>query len=674
MMSTAMLILPIFALSLAVQISTAAEDVARVARELPTSKGRESDAWNRPPLAPSSLARLPVGSIAPHGWLREQLELQAQGMHGRLQEISGWLNWKDNGWVDPKGKKGWEEAAYWLKGYADLGYVLGDEKINAESKRWIKAMMATQQPDGFFGPATLRTSMKGLPDLWPHMLMLSAVRSYYEYSGDPRALQFMVRFTRYESLQDSKVFGLWLTVVRSGDNLDVIYWLYNKTGEAWLLDVAKKIHDGMADLSRGLHDLHGVNVSESFREPAQYWMQAKERRLLDAAERNYQQVMREYGQFPGGGFAADEGCRRGYTDPRQGFETCSIVEFINSFLMLNRITGNPLWADRCEDIAFNSLPAALTPDLKAVHYLTCANQVQLDRGDKSPGIQNKGKQFSYCPSWYRCCQHNHGMGWPYYAEELWLATADGGLCASLYAASEATAKVADDAMVRIVEETDYPFEETVSLRVHVLKSAKSGEVRFPLYLRIPRWCSQAAVKVNDKKVDLKTEPLSYAVINRTWRNGDRLTLQLPMSLSVQTWTKNKNSVSVNYGPLTFSLKIGERWVRGGNLPGWPDWEVFATTPWNYGLAIDAANPAQSFQIVRKSGPLAPQPFTPETSPIELRAKARKIPSWTLDAKGLLNVLPQSPVKSDESEETIALVPMGAARLRISAFPTLRAAP
>ncbi len=133
--------------------------------------------------------------------------------------------------------------------------------------------------------------------------------------------------------------------------------------------------------------------------------------------------MRLYGQFPGGGFVGDENCRPGYIDPRGGIETCGIVEFMHSFEMLTKITGNPVWADRCEEIAFNTFPAALTPDQKGLHYITCANQVQLDRDNKSPGIQNGGTMFAYSPfERYRCCQHNVSHGWPYYAEELWLAT------------------------------------------------------------------------------------------------------------------------------------------------------------------------------------------------------------------------------------------------------------
>ena len=55
----------------------------------------------------------------------------------------------------------------------------------------------------------------------------------------------------------------------------------------------------------------------------------------------------------------------------------------------------------------------MTPDLKALHYITCDNQVQLDRENKSPGIQNGGTMFSYSPyEVYRCCQHNVSHGWP----------------------------------------------------------------------------------------------------------------------------------------------------------------------------------------------------------------------------------------------------------------------
>jgi hypothetical protein len=276
--------------------------------------------------------------------------------------------------------------------------------------------------------------------------------------------------------------------------------------------------------------------------------------------------------------------------------------------------------------------------------------------------------FSYSPGEvYRCCQHNHGMGWPYYAEELWLATADAGLCASLYAPCEVTAKVGDGTEVGIVEQTDYPFGDTIQLKV-----STSKPVSFPLYLRVPRWCAKPEVAVNGSAVEVKAEPLSYIVVKRQWADGDTVTLRLPMQVAVRTWKKNKDSVSVDYGPLTYSLKIDEKWVRYGSSEAWPEWEVFPTSAWNYGLELDANDPGRSFQVEVRKGPLNKQPFTPQDVPVSLRVKARKIPAWKMDDLGAVGLLRRSPARSSEPVETVTLIPMGAARLRIASFPTVGA--
>src|SRR5262249_50961146 len=155
--------------------------------------------------------------------------------------------------------------------------------------------------------------------------------------------------------------------------------------------------------------------------------------------------------------------------------------------------------------------------------------------------------FAYSPfEVYRCCQHNVSHGWPYYAEELWLATADHGLCASLYSASEVSAKVAAGSVVRISEETDYPFSERINFTLSTERAAN-----FPLYLRVPRWCSGAGVTINGKPSRVEAAPLNYIVLHRAWQNGDRIQLDLPMQLTIRHWAKNQNAVSVDRGPLSF---------------------------------------------------------------------------------------------------------------------------
>jgi DUF1680 family protein len=614
--------------------------------------------------------KLPPGSVTARGWLGQQLLLEKEGMTGHLKEISPWLNFQTSAWAskDGKGERGWEEMPYWLKGYADLGYVLHDETLIAEAKRWIAAALASQREDGWFGPRDLLTSLNGKPDLWPHMVMLNVLQSYYEVSADARVIEVMTRYMKWENTLPAAAFGegYW-PKIRAGDNIESAFWLYNRTGEPWLLELAAKIHQGMARWDTDVIDWHNVNIAQGFRAGTVFWMQSRDPGHLESAERNYRKVTGLYGQFPGGTFVADENARPGYTDPRGGFETCGIVEFMHSFEMLTRITGNPLWADRCEELAFNSLPAAMTADQKGLHYLTCANQVQLDRQNKSPAVQNGGTMFSYSPyEVYRCCQHNVSHGWPYYAEELWLATGDGGLCASLYAACDVSAKVGDGTAVKVVEQTDYPFSDTLQLAV-----SPSKAVAFPLYLRLPRWAEKAALKVNGEAVDVQARPLSFICIRRTWKEGDTVTLQLPMRVAVRKWTANRDAVSVDYGPLSFSLAIKERWARyGDRAPEWPEWEVFPESAWNYGLVLDSRAPATSFEVVRTAGPVPQQPFTPEAAPIRLKAKARKIALWQQDRQGMVALLQQSPVRSSEPVEEVTLIPMGAARLRISMFPTV----
>jgi DUF1680 family protein len=613
--------------------------------------------------------KLPLGSIAPRGWLRHQLELDAAGIPGRLDDISRFLQFDNCGWVKPE-KRGGEELAYWLRGYVSLAYTLHDDRLIANAGRWIEAILATRQPDGYFGPDSLRNAEKGKAESYPHECIVYTMRGYYEATGDRRALDAMAGFYRWLDRQPETYFKSGWGATRWSSHLYGVYWVYTLTGESWLLDLAKKVHDRTANWATSIPTAHNVNFAEGFREPGEFWLQAKDPKLLDAVEEHYCQVMENHGQFSGGGFAGDEGRRPGYVDPRQGFETCGFIELMLSDEIMTRISGNPVWADRCEEIAFNSLPAAVTPDHHALHYVTCANSVQLDKTGKQLGQFGNGEfpMLAYEPSPhnYRCCTHNYGMAWPYFTESLWLATADRGLCASLYAPCEVKARVADGAEIGIVEQTDYPFGDQVTLRVSAPKA-----VRFPLWFRVPGWCENASVKINGASVAVIPLPKSYMVLQREWHDGEIVTLQLPMRVAMRTWPKNRDAISVDYGPLTFSPAIRQRWTRYDpeQNPSWPGHEVFPESPWNYGLVAN-----QKFEVMRKPGPLAANPFTSDGVPITIHAKGRKIPGWQADGDGVVGPLQQSPARTSEPIEDLTLIPMGAARLRITSIPTVTEGP
>jgi hypothetical protein len=639
---------------------------------------------NKAPLLPLNFIKLPIGSIKPEGWVLKYLQLQRDGLTGHLGEISAWLDKNNNAWFSGNGEgdHGWEEVPYWLKGYGDLGYILNDQKIIAETKLWLDKVFESQQPDGYFGPKQ-KPDKDGNIDLWPNMLMLWTMQSYYEYSHDKRVLPFMTKYFKWQlSLPDDKLLQTYWENSRGGDNLFSIYWLYNYTGESWLLDLANKIHNNTANWTQknNLPNWHNVNVAECFREPATYYMQSKDSSFLNATYDDFYLIRNLYGQVPGGMFGADENARKGYDDPRQAVETCGMVEQMASDEILTGITGDPMWADNCEDVAFNTYPAAVMPDFKGLRYLTAPNMVVSDSKNHSPGIQNEGPFLMMNPFSSRCCQHNHSQGWPYYAEHLWMATPDNGIAAMLYSSSEVTAKVGDGNTITLKQSTHYPFDEQIKIEVQTAKNTN-----FSLYLRIPSWCSNASVTVNGKAVNADATASSYIRIENNWKNGDVVELTLPMQLKLREWKENKNSVSLNYGPLTFSLKIDEqykkmdskasaigdsKWQANADQTKWPAYEIYPASNWNYGLDLNNESLADQFKIIKKPWPADNFPFTQKSVPITIEAKGKLIPQWTLDQYELCSVLPQSPVAVNTKEETIELIPMGAARLRISAFPVV----
>ncbi len=640
----------------------------RTAKTPPVDRINTHYPGNRLPLRANPLIKLSFGQIEARGWLLSQLRLMAAGLTGRLSEISRFLQ-SDSGWLTLKGR-GWEEMPYWLKGYGVLASLLRDPEMISTARKWIEAILKSQQPDGYFGPVENRENN----DLWPNMVALNCLQNYYEFSGDQRVLDFMLAYFRYQfNLPEEKLLpGSWQKL-RGGENLESIYWLYNRTGEKWLLDLGHRIYRRTADWAspvltperdRNWEEssfYHGVNIAMGLRYPGVYFQQTGDRKLLEAVERNYKQVRDAYGQQPGGMFGADENIRPGYNDPRQGAETCTMVEFMNSFESLLKITGEVIYADRAEEIAVNSLPAAMTPDLKALHYLTAANLISCDSSGEHD-FQNSGILLSFDPWKYRCCQHNVAFGWPYYVEHLWLATSDQGLAAVFYGPSMVNFRAGNQGkVVRIVQDTDYPFDGRIELTVYT-----DEPVPFPLYLRIPGWAERTFITVNGTRPQEIKAPGEFAVIDRTWKYGDRVSIAFEEPVRVQFWSGSGQAASIKRGPLWYSLEIREEWKKAGGNEDWPAWEVLPASPWNYALLLDPKIPAADIRVIEKRA-VGYQPFSLESAPLVLEARARRLPEWKEEGR-MVGKVPASPVVSSQPATTIRLVPMGCARLRITCFP------
>lgn len=615
-------------------------------------------------LYPTAFEALPLGSIKPRGWLRDQLRIQADGLTGHLDE-----HWPDlgpnNGWLGGTGES-WERGPYYLDGLLPLSHLLEDEHLTAKAQRWIEWTLASQRADGQFGPDRIET-VDGLidkrHDWWHLMIMLKVLMQYEEATRDGRVVPFLLNFFRYvrETIR-VRPLAEWARA-RGGEMLLCLVWLYKKTGESFLLDVAGTVAEQTTDwtgiftdfpfrrkVEQFDHRTHVVNVAMGLKTPAVLFELTGDSRHREAVDRGIDSLMRHHGQAHGM-FSGDEWLSG--THPSQGVELCAVVEYMFTMEQLVRVFGDGKYGDILEKVAFNALPAAVSPDWTSHQYDQQVNQVVCNVAGRRWSNADDANIFGLEPN-FGCCTANMHQGWPKLAAHLWMSDGHGGLAAVSYAPCTVHARVGAEAALRLDVEGGYPFRETVEMRLHLDRSE-----RFALSFRMPAWCEQPSLRVNGEAVPLS--PVNgYAKVERQWQDGDEVRLALPMP--VRKCRRAMDAVSVERGPLVFVLPVGESWQRIVRRDRFHDWEVYPTTPWKYGLLADAG-----FEVVTR--PIPRQPFESAAAPVRLKTRGQIIRNWRMEANSAA-APPMRPAREGEAED-IELVPYGSARLRIGEFPEVR---
>jgi len=622
---------------------------------------------NASSLLPCTFRPFPLGSIRPAGWLRGQLRVQAEGLSGHLDEF--WADVAESGWIGGRAE-GWERGPYWLDGVLPLAVLLDDARLLGKVRHWADYIFAHQQANGWLGP--VRDECYGCTqeyDPWPVFIALKALTQYAEATGDARVIPALERFFHFLStLLDEKPLFEW-GMFRWADLLVSIYWLYDRTGAAWLLDLAAKAHAQGYDWLAHFADFrytgktapeqcalptHVVNNAMAIKAPGVWYRQSRNAADRDAVFHCLDTLDRFHGQVTGV-FTGDE--HYAGKSPSQGTELCAVVEYMYSLEVLLSILGEPALADRLERIAFNALPAPFKADMWAHQYDQQANLVVCRVAEDRVYTNNfaDANIFGLEPN-FGCCTANMHQGWPKFAAHLWMQAED-GLAAVAYAPSTVTSTI-DDTPVQIELSTDYPFDEQLNFTVHV-----ETPLRFALYLRIPAWADGAEITVGTEHPG-PVDAGSFYRLERKWRDGETITLRLPMRPVIER--RFQNSAAILRGPLVYSLQIGEEWRHiKGELPH-GDWEVYPTTPWNYALHLDTDHPEGSLTFTKH--PVDDCPFSPEAAPVTATVHGRQI-SWTLEHNAAAPP-PESPVTSEAPLETLTLLPYGCTHLRVTEFPVL----
>ena len=642
---------------------------------------------------------LPVGAVKPTGWLKTTLQTWANGITGHLYEYRSdtfWNTWDNRRHRNehPKEEEWWpfEQQAYWADGLVRLAYILDDDRLRRLADEFVNKVLAGQNPDGYMGGWPDKPyRMAG--DIYVQTELYLSLMSYYSATKDPRIINAMQKalrhiYANYEPSTDNAVSPVW-----NGENgwpwtchiIDPILWVYSKTGDQQMMDLANLVYQTLQEVPSpfqssnllmdgdNLRELHGVDVTESMRTPAVYYLYSGNLDDLNASIKGIEKIDRYHGQVHGGP-AADEFLRE--PGAVNNTEFCTHTTWSATKQTMFSITGEVKYADGVERLLFNAGPGAMTPNAKALQYFTAPNQVACTSTSCNSPISGPRSDLQYLRpdgnSETLCCVGESNRLYPNYVKDaMWLGSSDNGLAAVCYGPSTVSAKVGEAGkMVTIAEKTNYPFEEKIRF---VIES--SEPINFPIFLRIPGWCKDASIEINGKLYTDSVLPGRMVKIDRLWASGDHIDLHLPMRIHYSRW--NKASVAVERGPLVYALKIKEHWQNAGErFPGFPDWEVRSASAWNYALRLSSrtdigleARPSTPDSFFTVNYPKVPDGSNPwEYPPIELIGKAKKVDGWRILAGDVTPDVPQSPIFNDNPEEDVTLVPYGSTRIRITYFP------
>lgn len=597
-----------------------------------------------------------TNEIKPTGWMKEQLNIQARGLSGNLQKI--WPDIKDSAWIGGNCDS-FERVPYWLDGFIPLAYLLNDSELISDAKRYVYAIINSQQDDGWICPCK-QEEREGY-DIWAVFLICKALTVFYECSGEPAAIDAVYKaaencyyFIRKHGLSvKSWAYTRWYEMFIALEKLQDIY------NEEWIVDFGKLLYNlGMEyedyteywkkPLNKWTFYTHTVNLSMMLK------AEAVLNRLCGCpftgkTERLYN-ILKKYNGTAVGTFTGDE-CLSGLS-PVQGTELCSVVELMYSFERIFATTLDGKWLDRLEKAAFNALPATISDDMWTHQYDQQVNQIACIRFPGRSVFRTNGQDahlFGLDPH-FGCCTANFSQGWPKLLLSAFFKTQNGILCGARVPSKLSTE--INGVPVHIELKTEYPFKHTLE---YIIRAEKP--VTFTLEIPLPRWAKKCVLNG-------KTVTGSKVKINKEWANDS---LVLEFFDEPKLINRPERMKCVEYGPLVFSLPIDTEYKPfersdDGFLRKYPycDYELHPKSAWNYAFADS------NFKVVESDGDSFP--FSSVHPRLKLAVKMQKI-DWDYD-DGFLTVCRRTPKsrKAISPPETKTLYPYGCAKLRMTEMP------
>ena len=589
--------------------------------------------------------------IKPEGWLRRQLEIQAESLSGNLDKV--WRDVRDSAWIGGDAE-GWERVPYWLDGFIPLAYLLENEDMIARAKKYIDAILSYQKESGWICPC----SEEEIPtyDSWAVQLISKVLVVYYECSRDERIPDVLYRVMKnYHTLLSSGTISLFKWgKYRWFEAFIAIDFLKSRYDEEWLCDLARILKEQGADyskmtdlwkrpLDKWTFDTHIVNLGMMLKYEAVSHDLLGEK-YTDVAEK-LSDVLKTYNGTPVGLFTGDE-CLSGLS-PIQGTELCAVAEQMYSYEHLFAATGDFKWAERLEVLAFNALPATISDDMWAHQYVQMSNQIACIRFPGKSIFGTNGREahlFGLEPN-YGCCTANFNQAWPKFALSAFMHNED-----EVISAVPVPSSVKTDSY-SVTLRTRYPFENCLQYEVEAKKETK-------LLVRIPPFAKDVLVNGKPAYGNLLVLPI---------KAGEKKLFNIDFVVTPEFFARPHDLASVRAGSLVFSLPIEYEkkmyeYEKNGVERKFPycDYEYIPMSDWNYAFS--------SLKLDIHRDEMQDVPFSSEHPPVTVTARMKQIP-WGL-AERHENVCAKVPESrtpiSDEVE--LELYPYGCAKLRMTEMP------
>ncbi|KAF7589543.1 hypothetical protein BBP40_004166 [Aspergillus hancockii] len=529
-------------------------------------------------LVPFKYEEVPLGAIKPRGWVKDQLQLAAQGLAGHMLDFYRYV--KDSSWLggDEEYSELNEAAPYWYNGIVPLAYLLDDKRLKAQANQFLNYVLSHQAEDGWLGPETTKETR----GLWARCLLLLGLVAHAQAEPERRneIVTAMLRFTRlahrmiqnnyqgYLSHEGDRFDPLKFGLARAHELSTTLQWLYENVsddedrsviwdtmdlmwigaeigGRDWSKFFVPGVFPTSASVKPQPNFQHGVNTAQALRYMAQKYRMNHDEKLARQTRDAVDMVFRYHGT-PSGSITSDEFL--GGLSPERGTELCMTVELMFSLSWLHRLFGDNDYADRTEQAAFNALPAGISPDWWTHQYVTQSNQPWVKRLEGRPfyDVSMYGNIFGLEPD-YPCCLVNHHQAVPKLVASTFAQIGDKGLVHRFLIPAE-IATVLNGTSVSITADTKYPFEHTIAYKVTATKS-------FDFYTRLPNWASPSS---HATLPDGQIVPLARNTDNLSYFPAPPGTSHLTITLNTDLRIvprPSSSAVSIYWGPLLYALDI-----------------------------------------------------------------------------------------------------------------------